>query len=238
MANLKDKTTTPCYMPYPTLKSTVQTFADSTTPTMLNRFVLSKLSGAAHSALISGLRFLGLANEDESATEDFRNLVNASKKGETEYEMELLKILERVYEPIVQGVDMENGTLPELEAAFKAVGVAHGSMLITSVRFYVKALQDCGSTVSPHITKPRPRQKKAEKQNNKTPKRPKAKNRKPEDEIKDEIPTGFARLPIIGKEGAFIQYRTPLTEHDCDVIEAAVKYLRVLSLSQKEGGNE
>lgn len=48
----------------------------------------------------------------------------------------------------------------------------------------------------------------------------------------------FARLPILGRENAFIQYPVPLTEQDCQVIAAAVEYLRVLLAAQSiQGGS-
>ena len=226
--------TTPAYMPYPTLKNTVETFADTTTPTKLNRHVLSSLSGAAHNALISGLCFMGLANQDESVTEGFGTLVRARRKSEQEYKTVLIEILHGVYDSIIGGVNIENGTLPELEKAFKASGVTQGQMLTKSVRFYVKALQDCGFPVSPHITKPRARRaltrKKQAAEKNDTPPGdpPKDSENGNGGSDTDKIPKGFGRLPIIGREGAFIQYPMPLTEQDCAVIEAAVGYLRAL----------
>ncbi len=48
------------------------------------------------------------------------------------------------------------------------------------------------------------------------------------------FPGGFSRLPILGCEGAYIQYPKPLTQRDCDVIQAAVQYLRVLVESPGE----
>ena len=233
MNGKKDKTT-PAYMPYATFKNTVETFADTTTPTKLDRHVVSNLSGAAHSALISGLCFMGLANKDESVTEGFGALVRARRKSEQEYETVLIEILHGVYDSIIWEVNIENGTLPELEKAFKGSGIPRGQMLTKSIRFYVKALQDCGFPVSPHITKPRARRthtrKKQTAEKNDTPLGDPPKDSENGNGGSDtgKIPKGFGQLPIIGREGAFIQYPMPLTEQDCAVIEAAVGYLRAL----------
>ena len=85
----------------------------------------------------------------------YRALVEARKNGESEYKGLLLSIVEPAYESIVHGVDIEGGSLPQLEKAFKDAGVTSGQMLIKSVRFYIKTMRECGKSVSPHITKPR-----------------------------------------------------------------------------------
>lgn len=239
----------PPYMPYPTLKNTVETFAGSTVPTVLNRHVLSNLSGAAYSTLLSGARFLGLVDENDAPTESFNKLVQAHKTSEEEYKRVLGKILEERYEEIAQDVDMLRGTLPELEKAFRDGGITSQEMLVKSVRFYVKALEDCGVKVSPHIKKAR-RSRKKPKAKAKKKAKPKAEEKRQKKDGSPESgekppaaesnmgdqppPKGFARLPVLGREGAFIQYPVPLTERDCQVIAGAVEYLRVLLAAQQK----
>jgi len=84
----------------------------------------------------------------------------------------MLGILEKAYQPMIGRVDVEHGTLPELEKVFKDAGAPPGQMVTKALRFYIKALEDCGVKVSEHITKPRPP----------GPKKPKAaKPKKPKD---------------------------------------------------------
>ena len=65
----------------------------------------------------------------------------------------LLPLLKRAYRPILGAVDLERGTRADLESLFVEVGgVLPGQMLARSIRFFGKALKDCGVTVSPDIT--------------------------------------------------------------------------------------
>ena len=233
----------PPYMTYPSLKTTIEEFAESTTPTKLNRHVLSKLSGAGYFELVSGFRYLGLIEKNSKVRGSLNRLVQARRQSENNYKEELLKLLQEVYEPIVEGVDIKKGTLPELEKCFKNVGVPQGQMLTRAVRFYVKALQDCGFEVSPHITKPRRRTqtKRNGSESKYPPKGRKAKSQKgkegplpPPREDKNGPPAGLDRLPILGKDNAYIQYPSALTNQDYAVIKAAVSYLEAL-VKKKEG---
>ncbi len=230
----------PPYVTYPALKTIIEEFAESTTPTKLNRHVLSKLSGAGYAELMSGLRYLGLVAKDDSVLEGFSQLVQAQRGGGDAYKKHLLDLLQETYEDIVKGVDIKKGTLPELEQAFKEVGVPQGQMMARTVRFYVKALQDCGFEVSPHITKPRRRTPRngpgsTPSKGRKTPGiRREEEVTPPPPADKDHPPEGFDRLPIFGRTNAYIQFPADLTAQDCAVIEAAVGYLRAL-VKTKEG---
>ena len=146
----------PPYMTIGLFRSTVEAFAESTPPNALDRHVLGRLSAADYSSLISGLRFLGLISGDDNVVQEpYRALIAARKKDESDYKGSLLSIVEPAYKSIVQGVDIERGSLPQLEKAFRDAGVPSGQMLIKVVRFYIKIMLHCGQTVSPHITKPR-----------------------------------------------------------------------------------
>jgi hypothetical protein len=142
-------------MSFGVFTSTIETFANSTVPTgPLDRRVLDGLSGADYGSLISGLRFLGLVDDDRRATEAYRKLVAAYKSGPSNYHSELIELTGR-YDSIIGNVDVEHGTASELEKAFRDAGVSSGQMLTKTIRFYVKYLQEVGVSVSPHITKPK-----------------------------------------------------------------------------------
>ena len=130
----------PPYMSAGVFRSTVEAFAESTTPNALDRHILSSLSGADYSSLISGLRFLGFVIGDDNAVqESYRALIAARKKGEPDYKGSLLSVIKPAYKTIVQGVDIETGSLRQLEKAFRDAGVQSGQMLVKTVRFYIKA---------------------------------------------------------------------------------------------------
>ena len=115
----KTKSLSPPYMTANLFRSTVEAFAESTTPNALDRHILSHLSGADYGSLISGLRFLGLVSGSENVVQDqYRALVEARKKDESKYKELLLLIIEPAYKAIVHGVNIERGSLPHLEKAF------------------------------------------------------------------------------------------------------------------------
>ena len=233
----------PPYMSAGLFRSTVEVFAESTTPNALDRHVLSSLSGADYSSLISGLRFLGLVSGDENAVQEpYRELVAARKKGKAEYKGSLLSVIEPAYKPIVQGVDLERGSLPQLEKAFRDAGVPSGQMLIKTVRFYIKTMIECGKTISPHITKPRrPTKKKARVQKSTQTKKG-VKGKGQDTPVGDETtrvdgaPKGFQRLTLPGSESAFIQYPTKLTVAECKIFEAMITVLHTSVSAREENG--
>jgi hypothetical protein len=209
--------------------TTTETLADSVVPTgPLDRRVLDGLSGADYGSLISALKFLGFATEDRKATQAYRDLVGVAKQPD-KFKAALLNVLSEKYRPILGHVDIQHGTLAELEKAFRDAGVAQGQMLTKTIRFYTKAMQECGVDVSPHITKARKaapvkRENGSRKKtkNNDTGADPKAPKRDQE-----EIPTpGFERLPIPGLANAYIQYPASLTEANCDLFDAMIGVLR------------
>ena len=199
MSTVKDAAKQLPYGTYGMLKSTVERFVESTVPTTMNRHVLHDLSGADFSAVNATFRFLGFIDDERSVKPAFRELVEERKKGESQYKAALLKILQNSYGPIVAGIDIESGTLPELEKAFREAGVQQGQMVTKTIRFYTKALEDCGVKISPHITKPRPR--KSTTKRNGAKQGTGSKNKLPKPEITPPIfdsagiPEGFERLP-------------------------------------------
>ena len=233
----KDRSKSIAYVSYLTFKNNVQTLAESTVPTRLDHHVLQGLSGASRGSLLSSLRFLGLLGDQGVVNQECRELVDAFKKGEDSYRAALRKILERAYKPIVGPLDIARGTLPELERSFRAAGMPAGQMLTKSIRFYLKALSDCGVTVSPHITKKRPRT--SGKKNGGGKAKAKAKtSRQPatDTETSTEIPSGFERLPIPGVSGAYIQYPADLNETTCVLFESMLAALRTYA-KVRQGGN-
>jgi hypothetical protein len=233
------------YGTYSTFKNTIERFKDATVPTNLNRHVLDDVAGGAFSALSTALKFLGLMDKERGAlTKEFRDLVEARKKGETEYQSLLLTLIKESYKPVLGNFDVEAGTLPDLEKKFRDYGMPQGQMTTKAVRFYVAALKDCGVSVSEFITKKRQRTKRPKDPN--APK--KGKQGKPDSgrvndplpprDRSDALPSGFDRLPIPGLDGAFIQYPKNLTDGDCTMFEAMTTVLRTYVKSRKPEGKK
>jgi hypothetical protein len=216
------------YMSFGIFKSTIEMLAETVVPTgALDRRVLHGLSGGDYGSLISGLRFLGLVDEGKKPTQKYRELVQASKDA-PKFKGLLLQIITQEYKAIVGKVDLQHGTIAELEKAFKDYGVPQGQMLDKSIRFFIKSLSECGFALSPHITKPKPR---APRSPNVTAKNVTAKKNgdkgrgKPAD-IEQETPQGYERLPLPGVPNSFIQYPANLTEAHCQILEAMVGVLK------------
>jgi hypothetical protein len=196
----------------------------------MDRRVLHGLSGADHGALMSGLRYLGLVDSLRKATPEYHELVQASKNPEKFNEL-LLAILDAKYNAILEKVDLESGTITQLEKAFKEQGVTQGQMLTKTIRFFVKAFTECGTHLSFHITKPSPKTPRVNKAGADKG-RARAGNTSAEQHqtsaaSADVLPKGFGRLPIPGIVNAFIQYPVDLTEVQCTLLEGAVAFLRV-----------
>jgi hypothetical protein len=236
MANDTSKPQLP-YMSYGVFKSANQALAKATVPSgPLDRHVLDKLSGGDHAALMSGLSFLGYVDGERKATAAYRDLILASKdENRTKYQSLLFEALSIGYADIIGDVNIETGTLAELEKAFKAYGVPAGQMLTKSIRFYIKALTDCGAPVSPHITKPRPRTPRTA--GKKGSKGVAAGTARVQSNSEVTVPKGFDRMPLPGLPDAFIQFPLSLTEGQCDLFDSLVKLLRTFAKG-RNGGKE
>lgn len=233
----------PPYMSTSLLTGAIATFANSVVPTALDRHVLSTMSGADYGSLISGMRFLGLVEPGGTRpTEAFKKLVKAREVGDDDYKSALLMVINDPYRHIVGNVDIDSGTLSELEKAFRDYGVPQGQMLKKTVRFYVKAIQECGIVPSPHITKPRRPTNKRAPNGPAGPRKPKGNKATghppPLPPPPDNPVPGFERMPIPGIAGGFIQYPTDLDQAGCEMYKAVVGVLGtyVAGRSGKKGG--
>jgi len=217
-------------MSYGVFKTTIDTLAQSTVPTgPLDRRVLDYLSGADYGALMSGLRFLGLVDDSKKATKAYRELVQAAKDGGENFQTALSDIVFAAYLPITGNLDLDHGTISQLEKAFKDAGVAQGQMLTKTIRFYLKAITDCGVTISPYITKAKAQRTATAKKNGNEKRsrlKKKAKADDHSDNVRESIPSGFERLPLPGMPDAFIQYPVDVTDAQCSLFEALIGVLR------------
>jgi hypothetical protein len=225
----------PPYVSWGVFKSTIDTLAETTVPSgPLDRRVLHGLSGADHGALISALRYLGLVDSERRATDEYSVLIEESKYPE-KFREKLMELLDAKYKHILERVDLERGTISELEKAFKEEGVSQGQMLTKTVRFFIKAYTEGAGlgNMSVHITKPKPKARAASKATNGDSKargragKSTEKHTPPIAPPTDTTPKGFARMPIPGLDDAFIQYPLDLTAAQCTLLEGAVAFLKV-----------
>ncbi|SRR6266403_1161979 len=226
----------PPYMSYGVFAKSIELLAETTVPTgPLDRRVLAGFSGADYGALISGLRFLGLIDEQRKATANYRGLVELWKDS-PKFKERLLEIFIDKYAPIIGKMNLKQGTIAELEKAFKGYGVASGQMLTKTVRFFLKAITEAGVTPSPHMTAPKPRTPRGTTKKNGERGRKGVKTQGNfHADSEQEIPNGLERLPLPGVPNSFIQYPANLTEAHCQILEAMVGVLRT-SVKARTGG--
>ena len=111
-----------------------------------------KLSGSDQTALLIGLRFLGLIeDEDDKTTDLLRGLIEARKTGTDAWKSVLREVITQHYESIVGGTNIETTTKAKIEGCFRDAGVATGQMTTKSIRFYLKAVEQFGGTISPYL---------------------------------------------------------------------------------------
>jgi len=232
-----ESSTPPPYVGFGVFKSTIDELAETTVPSSpLERRVLAHLSGGDYKALMPALRFLGLIDDQKKANETFRELVEISKRPD-DFKGALSVLIDIAYKPLIGDFDWKNGSASDLESRFRKAGVAQGQMLTKTTRFYVKALQECGEAVSPHITKPKPRTPRAPVKT-----QPIAKPAKPSGGdggngvVVDAIPPGFARMPVPGISDGFVQYPDSLTDAQCEMYAAVVNLLRAYAKGLTGGG--
>jgi hypothetical protein len=147
----------PPYLPYSTFERALEVLSRRPLAAPEPGQMVLGFSDAQYSALISALRFLGLVGPDRiiasAGHTQMGRLLATRQRGRGEYRQCLLPLLKRAYRPILGAIDFERGTRADLEIAFVDVGgVLPGQMLARSIRFFGKAVNDCGVTVSPDIT--------------------------------------------------------------------------------------
>jgi hypothetical protein len=254
----EDTKTSPPYASFATFLNFIDKMKESVVPTSVDKNVLASFSGSSRLALVPGLKFLGLLEDDNKTTDRLRALVVARASDEEAWKTALRSLLDDAYRGIVAEVDLERGTAKDLETAFKQNAKVDGSVQKKAIRFYLYGLKEAGVAVSPHMTG---RRAGGASGNGRKPRRRKtAMTNKPVEQgatgsagagpgagaggggggvqarHRHGPPEGYDRLPILGREDAFIQYPVPLTESDCEVIAGAVEYLRILLKVQEKGG--
>ena len=234
----------PPYGTYGTFDKFCEELKNTAVPDHIDRSMLHKLSGAAQTALLAGLLFLGLIEEnDDGTTDSFHRLIKARKESQDAWKAALGEIVTTRYESIVSGMNIETTTKTKIEERFRAAGVSPGQMTTKSVRFYLKAAEQSGGTISPHLRGMRGRIRRTTRG---TPRRKAAGHTTPPSQPQqsspeqfpkaDQAPDGFARLPVPGLEGAFIQYPANLTKAHITLLQGGVAYLETSVKVREEEG--
>ena len=152
MAKKPDEAGTPPYLPWITFLNFLKQIKGSAIPTRVDSTILKGRSGSDQSGIKTALRFMGLIGPDDSVTQKFRNLIGAMDGDD--WRETLGDIISESYLEITSSLDLDNGTLGELQQGFSSKGGVSGSVRDKAVRFYLSACREAGYTFSPHFGVP------------------------------------------------------------------------------------
>lgn len=143
---------TPAYVSFKSFTSFVADQKEHGLPSRIDRSVLTKFSGGVGNQLISGLKFLGLIDEDQSAGPELNTLVDAY--GTEEWSPELEKLLKRAYAPVL-ACDLANATPAQFHEAFKNSYQAATDVMRKCEAFFLNAAQAAKIPINSRIVKHR-----------------------------------------------------------------------------------
>jgi hypothetical protein len=146
-ARATDRTSSiPPYVPYRTFRNFLEILREGI-PARIDRSVWGeRFSGSNGTQLMTGLKALGLVDDEGRPAEDLERLVRL--EGDRRREV-WGAILRRRYAPLFQ-LDLPRATRAQLRSAFKAFGT-NEAVLARCERFFVQAAQDAGIELSPYI---------------------------------------------------------------------------------------
>ncbi len=160
------KALTPPYVAFATFKTMIAGFKEHVLPSRIDRSVLGNFSGIVGGQLITTLRFLGLADDDNRPTQSLKNLVDAINS--EIWSEELAATLKQAYAAIFK-LNLQSASPSEFSEHFAACYPGEGSTQRKSMTFFLTAIQEAKVPISPYILKnkkPRsgPTKKRAQRQ--------------------------------------------------------------------------
>lgn len=140
----------PPYIPYRTFKTFIEDVRENGVPLRLDTTSLRRFGGSVRNQLISGLRFLGLLNENNETQPDLEILKVAEEP--EEWKPRLESLLREAYGPIME-LDLARITPSHLNEEFKKQYNAKDEVNRKCVTFFLHAAKDAGIELSPRLLK-------------------------------------------------------------------------------------
>lgn len=222
----KQKSKKPPYGSFKTAKGFIEKLNKIALPDVIDRSMMSNMSGVTQSELFSAFRYLGLLGENDTTTDLLQELVKSF--GTDKWKETLRKVITQAYAPIIQDLNIKTATAKALADCFKKNGSVDGYIAQRAIRFYVAALKEAEISHSPFFKAPA-----IKKPSNGKPKQRKSKT-KPKTDVGDEsknfpeeisvndIPEGMIPLPLFPPpRKAFVP--NDITEAECDALEAMIR---------------
>ena len=151
MANNSDaQALLPPYVSFATFQSGIQSLRDHGLPPKVDRSAWSSKSGVDQTLTLNALKFLGFVDATGKTQQALRELVDV-KPNTDEAKHFLGTILRQRYDKIFE-LDLKTATPNQVFDAIGAYGPT-GSTRDRAVRFFIKAVEYCGITVSGRLTK-------------------------------------------------------------------------------------
>jgi len=151
MSDDTTKKASPAYSTYKTTMSFVDGLADAM-PTVVDRSIMSKMSGSGQAAILSSLRFLKLINSKNQPTPLLKKL--AGSQGD-ERKAVLNEMLNGSYD-LIDTLDLSTATSKQVNEWFRDQGV-HGSTVARAFTFFVTAADEAGITLSKYLRDNKPK---------------------------------------------------------------------------------
>jgi hypothetical protein len=143
------KPPSPPYTAWQTIKNLIASMKEHGLPGQIDRSVLTNMSGAVQSQVITALKFLGLIGlHDNAPRTPFKLLVEAY--GTDKWQTELTAILKSAYQPIFQ-LQLETASPNQFNDKFRAAYPAEGDTFRKCVTFFLNAARDAGIPISAYI---------------------------------------------------------------------------------------
>lgn len=236
--NTDDSKMNPPYVAFGTFKRFVESLKETAVPSRIDRSVLPKMSGVTQSQLTSALKFLGMISSDGVTNQSLHDIVKAY--GSDQWADALGKIINEAYYLIVEDLDIASGTANDLRNDFRKRGNIEGQLLVKSIRFYLKAMEEAKWEISPHFkapSLPAVNKFKRKKKRQAGLSKPTASDSADDQSITDseirEQMSGMIRLPVGKNRTVFLP--SDLDDADCDAIEASMPLLRTIAKLSKGG---
>lgn len=153
----------PPYVAFEPLVTFTGQLSKTVVPTVIDKGLMTSMSGATQSHLMSAMRTLGLLDADNASTQALHDLVKAH--GTPEWPEALRRVIDGYYSTIMGDVDITTATAKQVRDRFKEAGV-DGSMADRAIRFFIKAMEEAKMEFSPHIKV----RKKSPRKSSRTPK--------------------------------------------------------------------
>ena len=143
----------PPYGAYRSVKNFIVQLGKTVYPPHIDREMMAKQSGQSQTEILSALRFLGCIDAKGNTLKPLESLKNSLD--DDTWQKTFRAVLTKTYQPVLNDVNVSNGSGKQLQDAFKSYTKADGFMLARYIRFYLAALKDAGVEYSPHFKVPK-----------------------------------------------------------------------------------